>query len=196
MPYNSPTPDTLPNGDREWRFLFWAKRVWKGGEEFYECKLRTEKKQSDCPEGSRKTIIGEVVRKFGIDELPQLVVNVLHQKNMSLIWPRAIAPDEVEKDDFMSTEILKVRPWTIGWLTIRKIYRILNATMDENDKVNWGRAITYLFLPHKLPKNPNDNLESRAFFSFLLRKKNKYKVRLLKLAALAGDSVLLLCGRH
>jgi len=53
-------------------------------------------------------VIGELLRKTGLDELPQLV-NVL-KGEMSLVGPRPPIPAEVEKYDFWQRRRLSMKP--------------------------------------------------------------------------------------
>ena len=60
----------------------------------------------------RITRIGHFLRKSSLDELPQLF-NVL-RREMSLVGPRMIAPDEVIKYDQWDINLLTVRPGITG----------------------------------------------------------------------------------
>lgn len=65
----------------------------------------------------RTTRIGKLLRKYSLDELPQLM-NVLNG-DMSLVGPRPPTPDEVEKykDEYMQR--LSIRPGITGLAQIR-----------------------------------------------------------------------------
>jgi len=60
----------------------------------------------------RVTRVGRFLRKYSLDELPQLV-NVLKQ-DMSLIGPRMISPEEMRKYDQWITSLLSVKPGITG----------------------------------------------------------------------------------
>jgi len=60
----------------------------------------------------RVTNVGRVLRKLSLDELPQLI-NVL-KFDMSLVGPRMISPDEVEKYNQWGINLLTVRPGITG----------------------------------------------------------------------------------
>jgi lipopolysaccharide/colanic/teichoic acid biosynthesis glycosyltransferase len=61
----------------------------------------------------RVTRVGHVLRKFSLDELPQLF-NVLNQ-DMSLIGPRIIAPEEIVKYGRWGKTLLSAMPGLTGW---------------------------------------------------------------------------------
>jgi lipopolysaccharide/colanic/teichoic acid biosynthesis glycosyltransferase len=60
----------------------------------------------------RITRIGKYLRKFSIDEFPQLI-NVLRGE-MSLVGPRMISPPELEKYEQWDINLLTVRPGITG----------------------------------------------------------------------------------
>lgn len=61
----------------------------------------------------RVTRVGQVLRKFSLDELPQFL-NVLNQ-DMSLIGPRIIAPEEIVKYGRWGNTLLSAMPGLTGW---------------------------------------------------------------------------------
>ena len=65
------------------------------------------------PNDPRITAIGKTLRRFSLDELPQ-IVNVL-KGEMSLIGPRPYTLDELDSDNILDMEILKVAPGITGW---------------------------------------------------------------------------------
>lgn len=76
-------------------------------------RLAREHKLKDDP---RVTPLGRFLRKYSLDELPQLF-NVL-RREMSLVGPRMISPAEVEKYDQWGLNLLTVPPGITGlWQT-------------------------------------------------------------------------------
>jgi exopolysaccharide biosynthesis polyprenyl glycosylphosphotransferase len=71
--------------------------------------LKTNHKLKTDP---RVTRIGRLLRKFSLDELPQLF-NVI-KGEMSLVGPRMITPEEIEKYNQWDTNLLTVRPGITG----------------------------------------------------------------------------------
>lgn len=71
--------------------------------------LQTEGKLKDDP---RITRIGTWLRKYSLDELPQLWNVVMGQ--MSLVGPRMISPEESEKYDRHKMNLLTVKPGITG----------------------------------------------------------------------------------
>jgi exopolysaccharide biosynthesis polyprenyl glycosylphosphotransferase len=65
----------------------------------------------------RITRMGRWLRKYSLDELPQ-VINVL-VGHMSLVGPRPLPIDQVEKEDFNQLKRLEVRPGITGLWQIR-----------------------------------------------------------------------------
>jgi lipopolysaccharide/colanic/teichoic acid biosynthesis glycosyltransferase/glycosyltransferase involved in cell wall biosynthesis len=62
------------------------------------------------------TPVGRWIRRFKVDELPQLV-NVL-RGDMSLVGPRPALPVHVEKYDSFQRQRLKIRPGMTGWAQV------------------------------------------------------------------------------
>jgi exopolysaccharide biosynthesis polyprenyl glycosylphosphotransferase len=65
----------------------------------------------------RVTRLGQFLRKFSIDELPQLV-NVLRNE-MSIVGPRMITPQELEKYNQWGINLLTVKPGITGMWQVR-----------------------------------------------------------------------------
>ena len=65
----------------------------------------------------RITRVGRILRKYSLDELPQLF-NVL-QGQMSLVGPRPLPVDQVRKEDLRQLKRLQVRPGMTGLWQIR-----------------------------------------------------------------------------
>jgi lipopolysaccharide/colanic/teichoic acid biosynthesis glycosyltransferase len=74
-----------------------------------KAELAQNHKLKDDP---RITRIGQFLRKTSLDELPQLL-NVL-KRDMSLVGPRIIAPEEIEKYNKWDINLLTVHPGITG----------------------------------------------------------------------------------
>ncbi|MBU6134408.1 sugar transferase [Clostridium tertium] len=116
--------------DSRGEVLFLQKRVGRYGKEFNIYKFRTmvtdaEKigKQITVGKDSRITRVGAFLRKFKIDELPQLF-NVL-KGDMSLVGPRPEVPKYVALYNEEQRHVLDVRPGITDMASLR--YK------DEND---------------------------------------------------------------
>jgi len=100
-------------------------RIGKGGKGFVSYKFRTmvegaakkglgiEVAEND----ERITGIGKFLRRWGLDEIPQLI-NVL-KGEMSLVGPRPALPHQVEKYSEFEKGRLKVKPGITGWAQIK-----------------------------------------------------------------------------
>lgn len=98
-------------------------RVGKDCEDFELLKFRTMRTDADKlglltigGRDERITRVGYYLRKFKVDELPQLY-NVLIG-NMSLVGPRPEVRKYVRFYDFDQMEVLKVRPGITDWASI------------------------------------------------------------------------------
>lgn len=174
--------DTLDEGI-EGDVFYLCLRLGKNGEPFYECKFRTLPRWSQDSHDvvyaqwkpkydPRANILGNLVRKFGIDELPQIVVNVCRDKVMNMIGPRPISRSDTTKagvTDYEISHILQVKPWLIGWLTIRRYLRTMDA----------------------IPEGVDDDLYARAFLSYLLQHLDPKLIPTFKVMLILGDSILL-----
>lgn len=116
--------------DSKGPILFLQKRVGRYGKPFYIYKFRTmvtdaEKlgKQITVGKDNRITKVGAFLRKYKIDELPQLF-NVL-KGDMSLVGPRPEVPRYVELYSDEEKHVLDVRPGITDLASLR--YK------DEND---------------------------------------------------------------
>lgn len=111
------------------------KRLGKNGQHFYMYKFRTmvnnsqevlEKLLKEDPEARKEweenrklkndpriTKIGRFLRKTSLDEIPQFI-NVL-KGEMSLVGPRAVVDDEIEKFGLYKDKVLSVKPGITGY---------------------------------------------------------------------------------
>lgn len=110
--------------DSPGKVMFLQKRVGKGEKEFYIYKFRTmvtdaEKlgKQITVGKDSRITKVGAFLRKYKIDELPQLF-NVL-KGDMSLVGPRPEVPKYVALYSKEQKKVLSVRPGITDLASLR-----------------------------------------------------------------------------
>jgi len=98
--------------------FFWQRRVGIYGQGFHVHKFRTLKPTYDeqgqpCSTPDRVSWVGVLLRRFRLDELPQLL-NVL-VGDMSLIGPRPLLPHDQPSD---VTTRLMVRPGITGWAQV------------------------------------------------------------------------------
>ncbi|MBM3667332.1 MAG: sugar transferase [Actinobacteria bacterium] len=101
--------------------IYRQRRVGRGGAEFELWKLRTMVQGSDpvgvgtaVVEGdSRVTTAGRVLRRFALDEVPNLV-NVLRGE-MAIVGPRATLPAQAELYTPRQRRRLELKPGVTGW---------------------------------------------------------------------------------
>ena len=100
----------------------------------------------------RVTRIGTFLRKFSLDELPQLL-NIL-ARDMSLIGPRIIAPDEIGKYGQYSQTLMLVMPGLTG---LWQVSGRSNTTYDERVALdmtyitNWSLWLDVKILLRTIP---------------------------------------------
>ena len=103
--------------------LFRQRRVGRGGVLFTVCKFRTMRTDHDDPSpvtvrgDSRITPVGRILRRFKLDEYPQLW-NVLVGE-MSLVGPRPDVPGYCDTLEGEERRILSLRPGITGPSTIK-----------------------------------------------------------------------------
>lgn len=100
-----------------------GRRSGRGGIPFYMLKFRSMVTNADKIGGpttagndSRITPSGRFVRKYKLDELPQLI-NVLRGE-MSLVGPRPEVVDKVEQYNWREKRVLALRPGITDWASI------------------------------------------------------------------------------
>jgi lipopolysaccharide/colanic/teichoic acid biosynthesis glycosyltransferase len=104
--------------------LYRQRRVGKGGVVFEMFKLRTMRQGADpigvgtavIAEDPRVTRVGRILRRFALDELPNLF-NVLRGE-MRIVGPRATLPAQVELYTPRQRRRLDLRPGVTGWAQI------------------------------------------------------------------------------
>jgi len=87
----------------------------------------------------RITKVGKFIRKYSLDELPQLF-NVLRGE-MSLIGPRAYMPSEIDEIGNFTEIILRVHPGMTGWWQVMGRHTTTfqyRLRMDEYYISNWS----------------------------------------------------------
>jgi lipopolysaccharide/colanic/teichoic acid biosynthesis glycosyltransferase len=114
--------------------FFWQRRVGIHGQGFHIHKFRTLKPAYDDQRrpfstADRASWVGTLLRKFRLDELPQLL-NVL-VGDMSLIGPRPLLPHDQPSD---ATARLMVRPGITGWAQVNGGKLITPEEKNELDE--------------------------------------------------------------
>jgi len=104
--------------------IYGGRRVGMGGREFRMYKFRSMVTNADRVGGPntpdddpRLTRTGRFLRRYKLDELPQLV-NVF-KGDMSFVGPRPQVPDEVAGYSAEERELLLVRPGITDWASLR-----------------------------------------------------------------------------
>ena len=115
--------------------FYWQRRIGMNGQIFQVHKFRTMKPAFDWrgrAVGTTERIswVGTVIRKFRLDELPQLL-NVL-VGDMSLIGPRPLLPRDQPHDPTLR---LMVRPGITGWAQVNG-GKLLTAE-EKNARDEW-----------------------------------------------------------
>ncbi len=102
--------------------------------------LRSQyEKYHKIPNDPRVTRVGRWLRKYSLDELPQLI-NVLRGE-MSLVGPRAYMPAELSDMGSYAEIILRVPPGMTGWWQVQGRHRTSfqqRLKMDEYYISNWS----------------------------------------------------------
>ncbi|MFC1807291.1 sugar transferase [Candidatus Omnitrophota bacterium] len=156
--------------------LFSQKRIGVGFKPFTIYKFRTmysgatQDQQVTAENDTRITKIGGLLRKFKLDELPQLI-NVL-KGDMALVGPRPEVPKYVEiyKDEYK--KILKLKPGLLDYATIdfRDEEKMLSKYKDPEE------AYIKYILPIKMELYKRD-IEKRTFYQDLkLILRNVYNI--------------------
>ena len=101
--------------------FFTQERPGKGGELFKVIKFKSMTDERDAegnllPNELRITKVGKIIRKFSIDELPQLF-NVL-KGDMALVGPRPLVPRYLKLYSLEQMRRHEVRPGITGWAQV------------------------------------------------------------------------------
>lgn len=155
--------------DSKGKILFLQKRVGRYGKEFNIYKFRTmvsdaERlgKQITVGNDNRITKVGSFLRKYKIDELPQLF-NVL-KGDMSLVGPRPEVPKYVKLYSDEQKKVLNVRPGITDMASLR--YKDENEILGKVD--NPEEYYINVIMKDKLKLNLEYIEKSNIFFDLYL----------------------------
>jgi lipopolysaccharide/colanic/teichoic acid biosynthesis glycosyltransferase len=137
-----------------WPVFYRQVRVGRGGREFNIIKFRSMEKDADrrgphitSANDQRITPAGRFLRKFKLDELPQLI-NVV-RGDMSIVGPRPEVPEYVELYTEEQKKVLSVRPGITDMASIE--YLDEENTLSNYD--DYHRAYVEEIMPAKLRQN-------------------------------------------
>ncbi len=138
------------------RFIFYKFRsMVDNAEEMKESLEHLNEKQTafKITNDPRLTAIGRFLRKFSIDELPQLW-NVL-RGDMSLVGPRPAVPEEVERYQRWQRRRLRMRPgltclWALNGRDRLDFETWMRLDMEYID--NWSLSLDARILVHTVPQ--------------------------------------------
>lgn len=115
--------------------FFFQLRPGKNGKLFTIIKFKTMSDTKDeegnlLPDAYRLTVLGQLIRKTSIDELPQLI-NVL-KGDMSLIGPRPLLPEYLALYNDTQKKRHNIKPGITGW-----------GQINGRNSITWSQKIDY-----------------------------------------------------
>lgn len=121
--------------------LFVQKRIGRGGREFHLLKIRTmyvsaDRSSTTKTNDARITTLGQVLRKYKLDELPQFA-NVV-RGDMSLIGARPDVPGFADRLIGDDRELLQMRPGVTGPSSL--LFRDEAQLLDQFDDQDHASA--------------------------------------------------------
>ncbi len=150
--------------------FYHSKRYGRRGKIFHMYKFRSmvanaddllshlkEQNEADGPifkikKDPRVTAFGVFLRKYSLDELPQ-IINVV-KGDMSLVGPRPLPIDQIEKEDLQQLKRLEIRPGITGLWQIRGRSDLSFVRLVKWDVWyinNWSFALDFYILVQTLP---------------------------------------------
>ncbi|HWQ55052.1 MAG TPA: sugar transferase [Bryobacteraceae bacterium] len=138
------------------RFVFYKFRSMREDAEILKPQLMHLNKRKvvfKIPGDPRTTSLGRILRKFSIDEWPQLW-NVL-KGDMSLVGPRPAVPDEVDQYQRWQRRRLRMRPgltclWALAGRDSLDFETWMKMDMQYID--NWSLALDWKILLRTIPR--------------------------------------------
>ncbi len=115
--------------------FYYQKRTGKHGKLFTIIKLKTMNDKVDAdgnllPALERVTKVGDICRKYSLDEIPQLI-NIL-KGDMSLVGPRPLLPQYLELYTKTQNRRHEVKPGITGW-----------AQVNGRNTISWEKKFEY-----------------------------------------------------